>query len=134
MHKSSKQQSNLQLLSTEKLTLVNEQSTKLAMDDPTWVIESAVLNSEGLLEILMFFALVLLVQNGPKLKIVIKVTPLLQANSFLLLVQVGYRFPRISPEVLIEISLVLIVHGNENPFQHVLFCIFIVNSTKMSSG
>ena len=134
MHKSSKQQSNLQLLSTEKLTLVNEQSTKLAVDDPTWVIESAVLNSEGLLEILMFFALVLLVQNGPKLKIVIKVTPLLQANSFLLLVQVGYRFPRISPEVLIEISLVLIVHGNENPFQHVLFCIFIVNSTKMSSG
>ena len=50
MHKSSKRQSNIQLLSTEKLTLVNEQSTKLAADDPTWVIESASLNSEGLLE------------------------------------------------------------------------------------
>ena len=58
MYKSSKQQLNLQLLSTEKLTLVNEQSTKLAVDDPTWVIESAVLNSEGLLEYRFGFAVV----------------------------------------------------------------------------
>ena len=28
------------------------------------------------------------------------------------------------PEVLIAIGLVLIVHGNENPFQHVLVCKF----------
>ena len=58
MHKSSKQQSNLQLLSTEKLTVVNEQSTKLSVDDPTWVIESAALNSEGFLEYRFVFALV----------------------------------------------------------------------------
>ena len=37
-------------MSTEKLTLVNEQSTKLAVDDPTWVIETRALDSEGLLE------------------------------------------------------------------------------------
>ena len=35
IHKRSKQQSNSQFLSTEKLTLVNEQSTELAVDDPT---------------------------------------------------------------------------------------------------
>ena len=43
MHKCSKQQPNLQLLSTEKLTLVNEKPTKLAVDDPTWAIESTAL-------------------------------------------------------------------------------------------
>ena len=56
--KSSKQQSNLQLLSTEKFTLVNEQSTKLAVDDPTQVIGMTALNSEGLLEYRFVFALV----------------------------------------------------------------------------
>ena len=53
-------------------------------------------------------------------RIVIERTQLLQAYSCLPLVQAGYSVWRISPEVLIEISLVLIVHGNENPFQHVL--------------
>ena len=33
---------------------------------------------------------------------------------------------RTSSEVLIEIGLVLIAHGNENPFQHGLVCIFII--------
>ena len=61
-----------------------------------------------------------------KTKIIIKITLLLQAFSYLPLVQAGYRFLRISPEVVIEIGLVLIVHGNENPFQHVLVCIFII--------
>ena len=65
------QQFNLQLLSKEKLTLVNEQSTKLAVDDPTWVIESAALNSKGLLKYRFVFALVFIlrVQNGPELKL-----------------------------------------------------------------
>ena len=58
-------------------------------------------------------------------KIVIGITLILQAYSSLPLVQVGYGVWRISPEVLTEISLVLIVHGNKNPFQHVLVCIFI---------
>ena len=31
----------------KKLTLVNKQATKLAVDDPTQVIESAALSSEG---------------------------------------------------------------------------------------
>ena len=58
-------------------------------------------------------------------KIVIEITPLLQAYSCLALVKVGYGFLRISPDIFIEISLVLVVHSNENPFQHVLgfwFC------------
>ena len=50
MYKSSHKKLNLQLLSKEKLTIVNEQSTKLAVDDPTQVIKPVVLNSEGLLE------------------------------------------------------------------------------------
>ena len=52
------QQLNFQLLSKEKLTLVNEQSTKLAVDDATWVIEAAALNSRGLPEYRFVFALV----------------------------------------------------------------------------
>ena len=51
-----KQQSHLQLLSTEKLPLVNAQSTKLAVDDPTQVIGMTALNSEGLLEYMFVFA------------------------------------------------------------------------------
>ena len=58
MHKCSTQQSNLQLLPTEKLTLVNEQSFKLAVDDPIQVIESAALNSDSLLEYRFVVALV----------------------------------------------------------------------------
>ena len=58
MHKSSKQQSNLELSSTDKLTLVNEQSTKLVVDDPTWVIGMTAFSSEGLLEYRFVFALV----------------------------------------------------------------------------
>ena len=66
---------------------------------------------------------------SPKLtttKIVTEITPLLQAYSCLPPVQVGYRVLKISPEVLIEIGPVLIVHGNENPFDHILICIFII--------
>ena len=59
-------------------------------------------------------------------KIVIGITPLLQAYSCLLLVQAGYEFQGIDPEVLIEISLVLIAHSNESPFHHILICIFII--------
>ena len=61
-----------------------------------------------------------------KTKNVIGITPLLQAYSCLPLVQAGYGVWRISLEVLIEISLVLIVHGIENPFQHLLICICII--------
>ena len=50
--------------------------------------------------------------NWTKTIIVIEITLLLHAYSCLPLVQVGYRFLRISPEGLIEISPLLIVHGN----------------------
>ena len=57
-------------------------------------------------------------------KIVFEITPLLRAYSCLPLVQVAYGFLGIGPEVHIAISLVLIVHSNENPFHHILICIF----------
>ena len=81
-----------------------------------------------MLEILMYFALVFnfMSPKWTKTKIVIEITPLLHALPYLPLVQLGYGFLRISPEVLIEIGLVLIVHGNENPFQYVLICIFVI--------
>ena len=63
--------------------------------------------------------------KGTNTKIVIEILPLLQEYSCLLLVQVGYGFLRISPEVLIEISLVHVVHDNENPFQHILICVLV---------
>ena len=61
-----------------------------------------------------------------KTTIVIEITPLIQAFSCLPLVQAGYGFLRIDHEVFIEISLVLIAHGIENPFKNVLVCIFII--------
>ena len=61
-----------------------------------------------------------------KTKIVIEITLPLQAYSCLLLVQGAYGFLGFGPEVLIEISLVLIAHGNENPFHHILVCIFVI--------
>ena len=83
-----------------------------------------------MLEYRFVFALVFIlrVQNGPKLKtkISIEITLLQMACFCLQLVQVLYSCWRTSPEVLIEIGLVLIIHGNENPFQHVLVCIFII--------
>ena len=59
-------------------------------------------------------------------KIVIEITLLQQAYACLPLVQAIYRFLRICPEILIEISLVLVAHGNENPYHHVLICIFMI--------
>ena len=44
MHKSSKQQSNLQLLSTEKLADVDESTTRLAGIGSAWGAGPAVLN------------------------------------------------------------------------------------------
>ena len=81
-----------------------------------------------MLEILMYFALVFIFMS-PKWTetiIVIEITPLLQAYSCLPLVQVVYGFLRIGPEVLIEIGLVLMANGNENPFHHILICIFVI--------
>ena len=43
-----------------------------------------------------------------------------------LLVQRCYRFLCTYPEVLICIGLVLVEHGNENPFRHVLVCDFCI--------
>ena len=45
MHKCPKQQSNLQLLSTEKLTNADERTTKLAGIHSAWETGPAVLNS-----------------------------------------------------------------------------------------
>ena len=45
MHKRSKQQSNLQLLSTEKLTNVDESTTRLTGIGSAWGTGPAVLNS-----------------------------------------------------------------------------------------
>ena len=60
------QQLNLKLLSKEKLTLVNEESTKLPVDYPTWVIELTALNIEGLLECKFVLSLVFIL--SPKWK------------------------------------------------------------------
>ena len=59
-------------------------------------------------------------------KHMIVISPSLQAYWCLPLVQRCYGFHCTYPEVLIAISLVLIVHGNENPFQHVLVCKFCI--------
>ena len=64
-------------------------------------------------------------------KIVIEISLLLQAYLCLPLVQVGYRFLGIDPEVLMAISLVLIAHGNENPFCHILICIFCIKAIEI---
>ena len=61
-----------------------------------------------------------------KIKIVIEITPLLQAYSCLPLVQAAHRFMGIGPEVLIAIGLVIAVHSNDNPFHHVLVCILFI--------
>ena len=44
----------------ENLQLLFESTTKLARIAPTWGIEAGVLNSWSMLEILMYFALVLM--------------------------------------------------------------------------
>ena len=62
-------------------------------------------------------------------RIGIGITLLLQAYSCLPLVQVVYGFLGIGPEVLIAISLVLIVHGNENP--SIMFS-FAYSSSRLS--
>ena len=59
-------------------------------------------------------------------KIVIEIALFLQAYSCLLLVQAVYRFQQIGSENLIEIGLFLVAHSNENPFHHVLVCIFMI--------
>ena len=80
-----------------------------------------------MLEILMYFALVLFYESiMTKSKSVIVISLLLEAFSCLPFIQVGYGFLRTSPEIVIEIGLVLIAHDNDNPFQHVLICIFII--------
>ena len=58
MHKSSKQQSNLQLLSIEKLINIDESTTKLAGIGFTWGTGPAALNRRSMLELLIYFALV----------------------------------------------------------------------------
>ena len=75
-----------------------------------------------MLEILMYFTLVFILMSPKwtRTKIVIGRTLLLLAYSCLPLVQACYGFLGIDPEFLIAIGLVLIVHGNENPFHHIL--------------
>ena len=81
-----------------------------------------------MLDILMYFALVFYFMSPKWTRtiIVIGITLLLQAYSCLPLEQVAYRFLGIGPEILIAIGLVLILHGNENPFHHILICIFFI--------
>ena len=55
-----------------------------------------------------------------------EITLLTQTYYSLLLVQAGYGFLGIYPEVLIAIGLVLDVHGNKNPFHHILICIICI--------
>ena len=128
MHKFSKQESNLQLLSTEKLTSVDELTTKLAGIGSAQGTGPAVAEQVKYVGNTDVFCIGLCYM-GPKwtrTKIVIEITLVLQAYSCLTLLQQAYRFLGIGPEVLIEISLVLIVHSNENPFHHILVCIFII--------
>ena len=73
-----------------------------------------------------YFGFYFMTPKWTRTKIVIEITLLLQAYSCLPLVQAAYWLLRIGPEILIEISLVLIAHGNENPFHHVLVRIFMI--------
>ena len=55
----------------ENLQLLNDITTKLPRIAPTWGIEAGALNRWSMLEILMYFALDLIlgVQNGPELNL-----------------------------------------------------------------
>ena len=124
MHKCSRQQSNLQLLSTEKLTNVDERITKLW----DWFCTGNMTGSAQQVKYVgnsdvFCFGFYFTSPKWAKTKIVIEITLFLQAFSSLPLVQAPYRFLRIGPEALIEIGFVLIAH---NPFHHVLVCIFII--------
>ena len=70
----------------------------------------------------MYFTLdfIFMSAKWTRTKSLIKITPLLQAYSCLLLVQAAYGFLGIGPEDLIAIGLVLIAHSNKNPFHHIL--------------
>ena len=71
MDENESQQSNKKLLTNENLKLLGETTTKLARTASTWGIETGVLNRSSMLEILMYFdlVLILLVQNGPELNL-----------------------------------------------------------------
>ena len=122
-----KQQSNLQLMSTEKIIKVDESTTKMAGNGSAGNRTSSTQLEKGVRNIDVFcFGFYFMSPKWNKTTIVIEITLLLQAYSCLPLVHPGYRNWRISPEVLIQIGLVLIAHGNENPFQLVLFCSFVI--------
>ena len=52
--------SNEKSLMKENLQLLNEATTKLARTASTWGIDAGVLNRRSMLEILMYFALVII--------------------------------------------------------------------------
>ena len=60
MDENASQQSNEKLLMMENLQLLNETTTKLARTASTWGIDAGVRNRGSMLEILMYFALVLM--------------------------------------------------------------------------
>ena len=73
-----------------------------------------------------YFGFYFMSPKWTRTKIVIEVSLLLKADSCLPLVQWAYGFLQIGAEILIEISLVLFAHSIENPFHHVLVCIFMI--------
>ena len=60
MNENTSQQSNKKSLTMENLQLLNDITTKLARIAPTRGIEAGALNRRSMLEIMMYFALVLI--------------------------------------------------------------------------
>ena len=127
MHKLSRQQSNLQLLSTEKLTNVDDMTTTgwdwfcTGNRNSSTQQVKYVGNSD-----VFCFGYYFMSPKWTRTKLVIEMTLLLQDYSCLLLLQAAYGFLGIGPGVLIAIGLVLVVHSSENPLHHVLICIFFI--------
>ena len=97
---------------------MDDVTTKLAGIGSRWGIEPAVLNRCSDNGIQLYFALVFILWVHYE----ISLPPM--ACCCLWLGQELYGHQRIGHPILIEIRLVPIVHGNENPFWHVLVCIF----------
>ena len=117
----------LTIVPAEKLTNVDDSTTKLAGIGSAWGTGPAALNRRSMIGNPDAFCFVFSPKwSRTKIVGVVEITLPLQSDSCLVLVQVAYGFLGIGPEVLIAISLVLIVHCNENPFHHVLVCIFCI--------
>ena len=116
MDENASQQSNKKSLTKENLQLLGETTTKLARTAPTQGSRcTQQVKYVGNTDVFCF-GFYFMSPKWTRTKFVIVISLSLQAFWCLPLVQQSYRFLCTYPEVLIAISLVLIVHGKENPF------------------